>query len=107
MPPLTPPVDTSLENVTWIYRGPSIPNDTTGNIDLGIFRVATTIDMPSPPTPTLNWVGTLDGTTATTEGTVSVNVVPEPSSVILLLIGAGAVPLYVYRTRRRRLARSA
>ena len=107
-PPLTPPPDSSaLENVTWVYRGPSLPNNSpTQNLDLGLFRVATT-ELLAPPTPTLIYVGTLDGTTATTEGTVTVSSVPEPSSVILLMLGAGALPLYAFCRRRRRLLRSA
>jgi hypothetical protein len=107
MPPLTPPMDNSLENVTWVYRGPSISNNsTTQNLDIGLFRVET-IELSAPPSPTLIYVGTLDGTTATTEGTVTVNGAPEPSSVILLLIGAGALPLYAYRKQRHRMAQSA
>ena len=103
-PPLTPPIDGSLENVTWVYRGPSITNNSpTQDLELGTFRVAT-IELSAPPTPTLIYVGTLDGTTATTEGTVTVNSVPEPSSLILLLIGAGALPLYAFRSRWHRLA---
>ena len=102
-PPLTPPPDNSLENITWVYHGPSISNNsTTQDLEIGLFRVQT-IELSAPPSPTLIYVGTLDGTTATTEGTVTVNAVPEPSSLILLLIGAGTLPLYAFRNLRHRL----
>lgn len=95
-PPLTPPIDTSLENVTFAYNGPST-QDTT----IGEFRVEATGPLASPLM--LSYVGTLDGITATTRAVISVSfaTVPEPSTVFLLLIGAATLPWYVHRKRRR------
>ncbi len=92
-PPLTPPIDTSLENVTWVYRGFS-----TSETTIGEFRVEATGPLPS--SLTLTYVGTLDGTTATTEAVITVAAVPEPSSVFLLLIAAALLPLHVCRMQR-------
>ncbi len=96
----------ALYNVTWQWNGAPIDNTTPNNMDLGAFSIGTTIELSSPPSVTLVFVGSLDGVTASNQGTVLVNV-PEPSSVILLLAGVGALPVFWLRERRRRLSRQA
>jgi hypothetical protein len=92
-----------IENVTWQWNGASpIVAPASSNFDLGTFSVGVTSELASPPSPTLIYVGSLDGVTASNQGSVTVNAVPEPSSVILLLTGAGALPLLWLRQRRHR-----
>ncbi len=94
--------DPNIYNVTWQWNGKDpIVAPTTSNLDLGTFIVGSTTELSSPPSAKLVYVGSLDGTNASNQGTVGINAVPEPSSVILLLIGAGALPLYAVRNRRR------
>ena len=77
-------------------------NNTNSSMDLGLFSIGSTIELDTPPTPTLQYAGTLDGTNASNQGLVAVTYVPEPSSVILLVMGAGSLPLPVSSERRRR-----
>jgi hypothetical protein len=104
-PGISPPDDPQVYNVTWGWNGSSpITAPPTSNLDLGTFVVGSTVELPSPPQPTLVYVGFLnDGVTPPNEGTIKVTFVPEPSSVILLVLGAGALPLFVLGARRRRL----
>ena len=94
--------DPTIENVTWQWNGTSpIVASPSSNVDLGTFAVGVTSELTSPPSPTLIYVGSLNGSTASSQGTVTVNAIPEPSSVILFLTGASAIPLLWLRQRRR------
>ena len=94
------PVDSSsLWNVTWEWNGAALTAPTNSNLDLGLFKVGPTAQ---PETPTLTYVGSLDGTTASNQGTITVSAVPEPSSVALLVLGIGSVSLIALRKARRR-----
>ncbi len=96
----------NIYNVTWQWNGSSPLVAGSSDLVLGTFIVGLTTELSSPPSKTVVYVGSLDGTAGTTnQGTVGINAVPEPSSVILLLIGAGALPVYAVCNRRR--ARSA
>jgi PEP-CTERM motif len=101
--PLTPPFadDPTIPNVTWVYNGTKIVNDTTSDIDLGTFIIGETVNLGFTPSPLLLFVGSLDGLTFSNLGFVQVNAVPEPSSVALLLTGVVAVPLF-WRCRKAR-----
>ncbi len=99
--------DPTLYNVTWQWNGSTIPASATDK-SLGVFTILTDLNSTPTPTPTLvNYVGSADGTTVSNSGTITVTTVPEPASVILLVIGAGALPLYASRKRRHHPARSA
>lgn len=112
-PPGDPPVtdDPNVPNVTWVYHGPAIVNNTTSDMDLGTFVVGETVSLASPPDPRLLFVGSLDGLTLSNSGFVQVNAVPEPSSVVLLLTGVVALPLFWRRSsaraQRRKVAKPA
>jgi PEP-CTERM motif len=95
----------ALYNVTWQWNGAQI-NPMPNDMDLGRFTIGTTIELSSPPSVALVYVGSLDGVTASNQGIVLVNV-PEPSSVVLLLAGVGTLPVFWLRERRRRLSRQA
>jgi hypothetical protein len=93
--------DPTVENATWAWRGASITAPSTSDLDLGTFIVGSTTELPSPPVVLLWWLGTVDGGVPVTLGRVGVNV-PEPSAVILLVLGVGAIPLFGLRRRRER-----
>jgi hypothetical protein len=91
--PMTPPFfdNPNVPNVTWTYLGP--PISTSSDMDLGTFIVGVTSNLDFNPSPTLLFVGSLNGLTFSNLGTVVVNA-PEPSSVALLLTGVVALPLF-------------
>jgi hypothetical protein len=92
--------DPNIFNVTWQWNGSSpIVAPDTSNLDLGTFTVGATTELSSPPRATVIYVGTLDGGLPVTQGTLYIN--PEPSSVLLLLTGAGVLPLLLRQRRRR------
>jgi hypothetical protein len=96
--------DPTIYNVTWQWNGmTSITNPDSTDLFLGTFIVGSTTELTSPPSGTLVYVGSLDGSTASNQGTVTLSpAVPEPSSVILLLAGIGMLPmLWVPRRQRR------
>jgi hypothetical protein len=93
--------DPSVPNITWIYNGPAIDNNTGNDMVLGTFTIGRTGELSSPPSATLLFIGSLDGTNYSNMGFVTVNVVPEPSSVALLLVGVSALPLVWLRNKRR------
>ena len=95
----------NLYNVTWQWAGPALYTKT--NLDLGTFIVGSTIELPTAPSASLVYVGSLNGITASNQGIVTINAVPEPSSVILLLTGLGALPIVWLRARRQRLSHRA
>jgi hypothetical protein len=102
------PVNSNYESsVTWQYTlGPTLTWSGT-NIFLGSFEVETTAiynDNAPPVTPGITPIGfsyslpQSSGGPSTGGGTFTVTSVPEPSSVILLVIGGGVLPL-VFRKR--------
>jgi hypothetical protein len=101
----SPPIPDSptIENITWQWNGATMGPFSTDQI-LGNFVVGSTIELSSPPTPTLIYVGSLDGVHQSNQGTITVTFVPEPTSIILLSTAA-VFTLSVYaRGRRRRPA---
>ena len=91
----------TIPNITWIYHGPTLVNSTNSDMDLGDFRIGRTGELDSPPSATLLFVGSLDGTNFSNDGFVTVNVIPEPSSMALLLVGVSTLPLVWIRNKRR------
>jgi hypothetical protein len=103
IPPI--PDDPAIWNVTWIYTGNPITGRSPEGTDLGTF-VITTGELTYQPLPTLYYVATLDGINYTDQGTVKINaIVPEPSSVILLVAGVGILPLLRLSQQQRRRRR--
>jgi hypothetical protein len=94
--------DPTIYNVTWQWNGAPVVAPDNSDLFLGTFIVGSTTELPSPPVATVLYLGTLDGGPPFTFGSVSINSVPEPSSVILLLMGAWALPAVVLHERRRR-----
>jgi hypothetical protein len=93
----------NIFNVTWQWNGIApIINSSNSNLDLGTFTFGTTIELSSPPSVTLLFVGSLDGVNFSNQGLVGINVIPEPSSVVLLFAGVGMLPLFWLTERRRR-----
>jgi hypothetical protein len=95
-----------IPNVTWIYNGPTIKNSTDADIPLGSgtdfnFIIGHTEELNAPPSPTLLFIGSLDGTNFSNLGFVTFNAVPEPSSVALLLVGVSTLPLVCLRNQKR------
>ena len=85
-----------------VERAQPIIAPDTSDLNLGTFIVGSTTELDSPPVATVIYVGTLDGGGGSiTQGTVSINSIPEPSSVILLLMGAVALPVVMLRERQR------
>jgi hypothetical protein len=91
----------NLYNVTWMWNGASPIVAGTSDLFLGTFKAGVTNEMTSPPSATVVYVGSVDGTTASNQGTVAINSIPEPSSVILLMIGAAALPVCAVGHRKR------
>jgi hypothetical protein len=93
-------------SVAWQFlEGPSY------NVgEVGVFTVETTSDFPDsmppiiPNVTEINYVFTFSNG-KTESGFITLSLVPEPSSVILLLMGAGAVPLVCKWAKRSQLAR--
>ena len=90
----------NITNVTWIYNGQTIDNTTGNDIVLGIFTIGRTVNLDSPPSPTLLFIGSLDGVNFSNSGFVTVNAVPEPSSVALLLVGVSTLPMVCLRNKK-------
>ncbi|MFI5454746.1 MAG: PEP-CTERM sorting domain-containing protein [Isosphaerales bacterium] len=98
-----PPFDEE-SSVMWQYStGPTITYGGTP-ISLGTFTVQTTGDFPDNNPPVTPGVTLIDyfyslynptGESPTGSGSITLSSVPEPSSVILLLVGAGVLPLLV------------
>jgi len=107
-----------LSTITWTFLGDTpIPNTNPvgSNIEvpLGHFQVQTTENFPDgPPVPfgtVVPYFFTI--TSLATGGDVSgsgtIILEPEPSSFVLLALGAAALPALAARRKRRRLARTA
>jgi hypothetical protein len=102
---VSPPIvdNPNIPNATWEWHGNPIVAGGS-NLDLGIFTIQTT-ELTAPPTPTLVYVGSLDGVNASNPpGTITVNFVPEPASILLLSPAAVFVLAVCARGRRRRRA---
>jgi hypothetical protein len=94
-------------NVTWEYLlGPTIPYSNPGpnGVFLGLFTVNTSWSYgkgqppPLAPGSILTYSYDINGTTGT--GLLVLQGVPEPSSMVLMLLGAAAVPPAVALHRR-------
>ena len=102
-PGVQPPDSSTIYNVTWQWNGSSpIAAPAGSNLPLGTFIIGSTVELPAPPEPTLYYVSFLnDGKTPPTVDTIKVTaIIPEPTSVVLLFLGAGMIPLLSLRRRR-------
>lgn len=97
-------------SVTWKYlEGPSVTYNGT-NIFLGTFTVETAKSFPDNAPPVTPGVTVIDfnyslvpaggGPADTGGGSLTLSSIPEPSSVILIVIGAGALPLLLRKHGR-------
>jgi hypothetical protein len=97
-------------DVSWSFKGNSTLS-TSGILPLGEFTVQTSQMFPAgqPPIPvgsTIHYTFTInDSSGAPTSGSgtfiLQQGTIPEPSSMILLLAGAGGMPLVILHERRR------
>jgi hypothetical protein len=87
----------NIWNITWEWNGSPISAPSNADMDLGNFSIG---PIDTPVSPDLVYVGSLDGTTESNQGTIQVNAVPEPTSIILLLTAVGVLPLYARSMRR-------
>jgi PEP-CTERM motif len=101
------------DSVTWTFFGNQNIVATTQEIPLGQFVVETTTSYPltAPPIAAgtiIDYFFSYDGGTATGTGEFPLTnlSVPEPSSIIMLLAGVGALPVFLIRERKRRQRRS-
>jgi hypothetical protein len=91
----------NLFNTTWQWNGPgAIVAPANSDYNLGTFIVGSTTELAAAPAVAPVFASSLDGSTASNQGSLFINSVPEPSSVVLLLAGAGMLPLYWFRDRR-------
>jgi hypothetical protein len=107
----SPPVDPNFpykSDITWSFFGnTTITNSGTKDLFLGRFAVETTVNFASPPYiagTIIDYSWTTNGGTQSGTGSfpiIDLNAVPEPSSAVLLLTAAGALPLFWIRHRRR------
>jgi len=98
-------------SVQWVYfAGPTITWSGT-DILLGHFTIQTTSSFPDDAPPVTPGVTPIDWSYSLFDpngdskggGTITLaGVVPEPASVILMLVGAGALPLVLHRRRTGR-----
>ncbi len=101
----------SPNTMQWAFVGSTdiLADASTGPIHLGQFVVETTASFATPPVTNgeiiLYHFG-YDGGAATGTGSFQIFAVPEPSSIILLVAGAGALPVFSIRKRRQRVRRS-
>jgi hypothetical protein len=113
-PVLSPPTSTTFpyaSNVEWVYNGSTLTNNGSSSIDLGSFLVETTVNFTGSPGPVfpyypgyvINFTTTINGSNGASGSFMfePVGGVPEPSSAILLLIGAAGLPVWVLRKRQQ------
>jgi hypothetical protein len=107
-------------DVTWTFLGNTPitnPNPPGSNLEvfLGQFEVQTSVSFangpPVPPGTIINYTFLVEGLNGPVSGSGSFPIVdltvPEPASIVLLTVGAVALPMFVARRRRRQAARSA
>jgi hypothetical protein len=114
-PYLSPPYlgPTYSADVHWAYTGSSTVTTSTNAIYLGQFSIQSIYDfapgqLPIPNDAIIKYSFTFDGQTQSGDGTFPITnlSVPEPSSVILLLAGAGMLPLcWLCEQRQRQSSR--
>ena len=93
--------DPNLENVTWKYNGSAITNNGDTLESLGIFTIGPSFSNPVPFT--VEYAGSTDGTNSSGQGSVTVYLVPEPSSFVLLLGASGVMLLPVLKQKRQQI----
>ena len=110
----SPPASAPFESdFSWVFNGSNVYSVAEGDspLFLGQFTVLSSFDFPTGVVPLPN--GTLLTYTFTADGggtgtfPIMNASVPEPSSVILLAVGAGVLPMFWLRGRRRRQERQA
>lgn len=109
-PSISAPVNTSppySADVTWTFYGSSVITNPVGSgneVYLGQFVVETTQNFTVPPytggTPIVYTFGIFNTEGAPVTGGGIANIVPEPSSVLLLIGGIGVLPMVVSAQRR-------
>jgi hypothetical protein len=108
-PPVIKLTDESFpfaSNVEWRNTtGTTITAEST-EVFLGSFFVYTSVPLSDPPS-SVSYCALSDdpGIPVFQSGTISLNSVPEPASVALLLSGTGFLALFLLQKRRRRPAR--
>ena len=97
----TPPYASSVE---WVNNGSTIVGASNGGTYVGDFIIFNSLSVPNS-VPSVTFTAQMhdkNGDPVIQTGIVYFNVVPEPSSVILFVVGAIAVPLLVVSERRRK-----
>jgi hypothetical protein len=101
---------TGTGTVKFTYIGSGISTDVNFDVSNFFAGLTTTFPANDPPTPMINYTGTAPtgngGTETISSGSVQVtyvaSIVPEPSSLVLLVSGASLAPVIWFRRRYRK-----
>lgn len=111
LPNYSPTTIVPMANVEFISAAPTVTNSGSTEVYLGQFEILTAVLLPQLPadyTVNIDWTASLHnlaGQTVTDSGVVTLTIIPEPSSIILLGVGV-SVPIFWRFWRRRQVSQS-
>ncbi len=111
LPNYSPTTIVPMANVEFISAAPTVANPGPGEDYLGQFEILTAVPLPQLPanyTVDIDWTASLhnlEGQAVTDSGVVTLSIVPEPSSIILLGFGV-SVPVFWQVWKRRQVGKS-
>ncbi len=111
LPNYSPPTIVPMANVEFISAAPTVQNPGPNEVFLGQFEVLTGVLLPQLPadyTVNIDWTASLhnlEGQVVTDSGVVTLSIIPEPSSILLLSMGV-SLPVFWQVWKRRQASRS-